>query len=88
MSAIDLTIDTHPGLFITLWLESRCLADIPDKVLSAWARIDAGYCIDARELIPAGGCGTFPIPGTHEHCPEQLHVERSQPLSTYSSEKA
>lgn len=51
------------------------------KPLTEWAWAEGGYCIDAPQSIPAGGCYFEPVPPPHDDewppgIPAQLEVDR------------
>jgi hypothetical protein len=56
----------------------RCLgtADVPPRHLTLAAGMDAGYCIDAPDWIPAGSCYQDDFEG--EIFPSRVTVKREE----------
>lgn len=66
-------------------LSTRLLLDLWDSAGRSGqiiARFESGHCIDAPELLPAGGCRTFEVEGMA--IPEQITFWRpgSEPLQS------
>lgn len=49
----------------------KLLPPQPPPRLREWARIEAGYCIDAPDTMPAGGCYSMFV--------DELHPDRTKP---------
>jgi hypothetical protein len=61
------------------------------KVIDATQKIDPGYCIDAPEVMPAGGMSNFQVPPCDDSepefwLPEQMVCER--PTTPITSDSA
>ena len=76
------------GALLLLWLFDRVGCGIcgpnpvPSRMLTdAVQKIDPGYCIDAPDVMPAGGMGNFSLPTYDDWeepfwLPEQLLADR------------
>lgn len=50
---------------------------VPDRrFIDGCCWIEPGYCLDAPELLPAGGMGSFSLQDDSDSIPEQLTWER------------
>lgn len=70
---------------VAVSLSTRLLLDLWDRAGrngQTIARFESGHCIDAPELLPAGGCRTFTVEGLA--IPEQITFWRpgSEPHQT------
>ena len=84
----DLSI-SRDWIGLRMFVETfRRASNHSDKALREMATLDGGYCLDAPELIPAGGCRNWDVPGDPERLclPEQITVERGECPSDGSSE--
>lgn len=77
VSGVD-PMRTQIGMMIFLETHRRILGGqfgrIPDR-LSKWAFAEGGYCLDAPELLPAGGCEFMDLDptGMEDQCDEFGH---------------
>lgn len=80
-----LTLDCNPpGLFVDIMLGLWGRVGTQDA--KELGKLEAGYCIDAPELIPAGGCCNYDI-DADDSMPEQMTITRGEAPYSLSTSK-